>query len=328
MSPRRTPRWWLRRSVGRGANSVSPGRVEGGAVAGLRNRRIARPGGRSFHREGAQGSPDVRRGGRTGRWSRSGPAGANPKHAQDRPASLGAVRVSSVRTAPRLEGSRAPTSSPYWLRSGMRRRRPLDGSASPSASMRRLRSAMEGLLRCGGLRSASLTSSFRRRVRLAGRLPCGPRASTGSDRRSRAARQASAASRRSAIPSRPEASARPRRTADSAGPEARRDDTRRRPGTVPSPQRAPTARLRRVLLDRDRPVVLPTQTARRSRPPSFASIPLLSCSTPWASPRITTSTAVASASRDFCALNSFSTLSMSSRISMVPCPGPSCTRRS
>ena len=228
-----------------------PGRVEGGAVAGLRNRRIARPGGRSSHREGAQGSPDVRRGGRTGRWSRSGPAGANPKHAQDRPASLGAVRVSSVRTAPRLEGSRAPTSSPYWLRSGMGRRKPLDGSASPSASMTRLRSAMEGLLRCGGLRSASLTSSFRRRVRLAGRLPCGPRASTGSDRRSRAARQASAASRRSAIPSRPEASARPRRTADSAGPEARRDDTRRRPGTVPA------AGLRRVLLDRDRPVVLP-----------------------------------------------------------------------
>ena len=243
MSTRRTPPWWLWRSVGRGANSVSPGRAEGGAVAGLRNRRIARPGGRSSHRERAQGSPDVRRGGRTGRWSRSGPAGANPKHAQDRPASLGAVRVSSVRTAPRLEGSRAPTSSPYWLRSGMGRRKPLDGSASPSTSMTRLRSAMEGLLRCGGLRSASLTSPSGGGFASQAVCPAGlerlqaPTGALGPPAR------ASAASRRSAIPSRPEASARPHRTADSAGPEARRDDTRRRPGTVPSRRRTPTAGL-------------------------------------------------------------------------------------
>ena len=328
MSTRRTPPWWLRRSVGRGANSVSRGRVEGGAVAGLRNRRIARPGGRSSHREGAQGSPDVRRGGRTGRWSRSGPAGANPKHAQDRPASLGAVRVSSVRTAPRLEGSRAPTSSPYlapiWHGKAETTRR----VHQPIGVEDRLRSAMEGLLRCGRLRSASLTSSFRRRVRLAGRLPCGPRASTGSDRRSRAARQASAASRRSAIL--------PGWRLRLVLVEQPTAQAPKRGGTIPGDGREPfphrSVHQRQVCgassLTGTGLSFSPTQTARRSRPPSFASIPLLSCSTPWASPRITTSSAVASASRDFCALNSFSTLSMSSRISMVPCPGPSCTRRS
>ena len=205
VSTRRAPPWRLRRSVGGGASSVSagsPALAEGGADAGPSPTGESHaPPGDPLAGKGRARDPDVRPGGRT----RGGAEAVRLAQSEGRarPASEPwSVRVFfGSDSTPSRRGHERRHPPGHWLRSPKRSRRRLDGPASASSPRRACGTWAVGLCGCG-YPFGEPDQSVRRRVRLAGRLRCGPPASTGSARRSRAARHASAASRRSAIPSR------------------------------------------------------------------------------------------------------------------------------